>query len=228
MVFRTQAMDCAMEMRALWTRCLFQGWLLVTSRTQLAAAEGEITRLRERLGKVHNSLWGMRKADLIEVAATELGIQRNRAAKMTVVELRERIRAGRVEIGPLDPLFVNPPNLARMTKEQLQTDCERRGLPTEDMTRGAMIVMIRDDVDFRAERARRLEAGLDEDEDPSSSESQSPQRKRNQTHADPDWYEMDLDAGQTPSSASTTQIGSSSAAPPLPTAKTRPKGRGRN
>ena len=88
--FRTLTMDRAAGLRAglLWARCVFQGWLLVTTQTQLAAAEGEIDRLRNKLGKMHESLWGMRKADLVEIAFNELGISREKASKMVVPELR--------------------------------------------------------------------------------------------------------------------------------------------
>ena len=223
------AMDRAVGLRmgTLWTRCIFQGWLLVTTQTQLAAAEGEIQRLRNKLGKMHDSLWGMRKADLIEIALNELGISREKASKMLVPELRERIRAARQRPEPEDPLSIQPPNISRMSKVELQIDCETRGLPYTDKTsRGAMIVMIQDDVEARAVgQLPDLEG-----EDQSSTASGTRQTKRTPPESpETEWLRMDIDEAMTPSSASTTRIGSSSAVPPLPVAKAKakPKGRGR-
>ena len=72
-------------------------------------------------------------------------------SKMLVPELRERIRAARQRPEPEDPLSIQPPNISRMSKVELQIDCETRGLPYTDKTsRGAMIVMIQDDVEARA------------------------------------------------------------------------------
>ena len=206
----------------LWTRCVFQGWLLVTTQTQLAAAEGEIDRLRNKLGKMHESLWGMRKADLVEIAFNELGISREKAAKMLVPELRERIRAARKEPEPVDPLSVAPPNLGRKTKTELQIECETRGLPYDDKTsRGQMIVMIKDDVEAREEAQRHVE---EEDQNSTASETL---RKRTPESPETEWLRMDVDEGVTMSSWSTTRTGSSSAVPPLPKAKAKPRGRGR-
>ena len=153
-----------------------------------------------------------RKADLIEIAITELGITRQRAEKMLVPELRERIRAAREPLEPEDPLSVKPPGLSRLSKVELQVECEQRGLPyTDKSTRGAMIVMITDDVEARQESV-------------ATPRNASPSEEPATTSPETDWYRMDVEEQEDPS---TTRTGSSMV-PPLPKAKVKAKGRGRH
>ena len=206
----------------LWARAVLQAWLLVTTQTQLAAMEAENKHLRDKLGKQASNIWLMRKTELVELAVDELRIPRERAEKMLVAELRERIRAAREPLGPEDPLSVRPPNLSRMTKEQLQVECDKRGLPYLEypdgketyLTRGAMLVLIGDDIETR--KAAQKATTSDEEIQTGSPET--------------DWYRMDADdmETETTSAASTKRTGSSlPTVPRFPKAKPKGKGRGR-
>ena len=118
-----------------------------------------------------------------------------------------------------------PPNLTRLSKEELRTHCEQRGLPwDEKSTRGQMIVLITDDVEFRLEEHKSLTSDLQT------------------ASAETEWYDMDVDAQTHPGyperdaqpKRSMMQTGSSSASRgparikvPQPEAKAKAKGRGR-
>ena len=209
----------------LWAKCVLQAWLLITTQTQLAAMEAENKRLRDKLGKQATNIWMMRKGELVELAVDELRIPRERAEKMLVPELRERIRAAREPLGPEDPLSVKPPGLSRMTKEQLQAECDQRNLTYVEypdgketfLTRGQMLVLIQDDIE---ERQKAQNATISEEE----TQTRSPET---------DWYQMDADDDAemettSRSAASTKRTGSSlPTVPRFPRAMPKGKGRGR-
>ena len=197
-----------------WMQCAFQAWRLMTVCNRLAAADAEVERLHDKLGRTGHSIWNMLKDELIEVAVRELGVTRPRATKMSVPELRERIRASRKPPEPDDPLVHPPPDLANLSLDKLQKECSRRGLePEPKATRGQMIVLIADDVQHR----KALEALNTSTSDP----------------ADPttEWFEMDVDSMETEihpvaPRRGTTRTGSESSGL-APKAKAKAKGRGR-
>ena len=143
--------------------------------------------------------------------------------KMLVAELRERIRAARQPLGPVDPLSVKPPGLSRMSKAELQAECDQRNFPYVEypdgketyMTRGAMIVLIQDDIETR--QAALNATPSEEDQTPSPEPA-----------TEPEWYQMDAEDEEMPQSVrNTKRTGFSlpTRVPPFPKAK--PKGRGR-
>ena len=54
--------------------------------------EQECQRVRNKLGKQAESIWNMRKEDLVRQAQTELGFDRDRASEIRAGELRIRLR----------------------------------------------------------------------------------------------------------------------------------------
>ena len=191
-----------------WMQCILQAWCLMATRSHLAAADAEIDRLREKLGRTGSSIWNMLKEELIEVAVNELGVTRPRAAKMNVPELRERIRAARQPPEPEDPLVKPPPNLSNLDLGKLRAECSLRGLePDEQATRGQMIVLIQDDIQYR----KSLEAPGSSTLDPTTTE----------------WFEMDVDSTEMHPARPRRSMTGSESSMPKAKAKTKAKGRGR-
>ena len=139
-------------------RLFFQAWRLLVTTIQLCAMEGQLQRLEGTSQRRANSIWQANKEELVEIAYRELpDATRDRLQKMTVVELRERVRAERSrqrlrEAQDADPMLKLPTGLDRLKKEELETECLHRGLhvpaPT---TRAKMIVAIKDDVEQRSQ-----------------------------------------------------------------------------
>ena len=134
---------------------LFQAWRLVIKTVQLCAVSGELARLELTNQRRSNSIWQANKVELVEIAYRELpDTARDRLQKMTVLELRERIRAHRQEVRvrqmvEQDPLMSLPTGLDRLKKDELMTECLNRDLVVEEPTRAKMIVAIKDDVQRR-------------------------------------------------------------------------------
>ena len=137
-------------------RLVMTSWRLVAVQTSNQALLTENERLQMINPK--ESIWQMRKAELIEVAIAELQVTRSAATKMTVEELRERIRVERKKArDEEDPLTKLPKGLGKMSVAQLQAECTQRlisvaPLPDEKRlhkTRAQMLLDIRHDVDRR-------------------------------------------------------------------------------
>ena len=72
----------------------------------------------------------MKKEDLLEVARRELGLEPHQLEKVTVLEIREKIRQHRVENkAVLDPRLQVPKGLSKMTVVELSHQCEARSRP---------------------------------------------------------------------------------------------------
>jgi hypothetical protein len=105
--------------------------------------------------KPDSNIWVMRKEDLVEAAICELKLTRTQAEEMTVVRLREKLRAQRaIYRRQIDPRCQIPKGLEKMTRDQLSQICLDRGLEkvllaegSEKVTRPKMIVAIREDVE---------------------------------------------------------------------------------
>ena len=99
----------------------------------------------------------MKKDELVEKAMEDLGITRAQGERMTMVALREKLRAKKAELNmQKDPLCVIPTGLEKMTRDQLVQECINRDLHltvlnegSEKVTRPKMIVAIREDVENR-------------------------------------------------------------------------------
>ena len=133
-------------------RSFFLAWVIYKLRCQKEMLETELARMTQIVGKKKiDSIWNMTKDELIEVARNELGMTIVQATTETVVTLREKIRAYRKAVKDAgDPLNSLPPGLDKMHKADLLTEMETRQLPiANQMTRPAMIIAIRDNVEVR-------------------------------------------------------------------------------
>ena len=136
-------------------RLLLTTWhLAVVKRTQ-QAFKSEVTRLQNKVGK--QTIWEMKKEDLIQLAEKELGLTRSQAEKETVITLREKLRREKALMLELqEPLARLPKGLERMSVDELVQECETRGLDTTPLpgqrtphkTRPQMILMIREQVEL--------------------------------------------------------------------------------
>ena len=140
--------------RSLLVRLVFASWRMVKALTTNQALTAENERL-SKAATPTESIWRMRKEELVEVAIAELGVTRTQANAETVIVLRERIRRSRKEqAAEADPLQAVPPGLERMRVEDLVKECTNRqisvaALPGEKgprMARPQMMIAIRDDV----------------------------------------------------------------------------------
>ena len=147
-------------------RLALSNWRLIITQTANAALRTENARLKQI--NPRESIWIMRKAELIEVAIAELGLTRVQADNKTVDELRELLRVSRNQTREeQDPLLRLPVGLSKMSAEAMVAECTRRAIsvaPVEGQkgirkTRPQMMIEIRNDVDRRAEAALQVEKG---------------------------------------------------------------------
>ena len=137
---------------------------MVTALTTCQALKAENQRIKDINPK--ESIWLMKKAELVEVAMAELGFTRSQAQEKTVGELKERLKQSRKEHKEAeDPFLKPPPKMEKMLAADLVKECTKRGisvapLPGEKgdrQTRPQMMLAIRNDV------ARRLTRVGEED-----------------------------------------------------------------
>ena len=74
-------------------RLALSNWRLNIAQTANQAPQTENENLKQINPK--ESIWVMRKAELVELGIAELGTTRTQATNMTVDELRERLRVSR-------------------------------------------------------------------------------------------------------------------------------------
>ena len=141
--------------QSVWLRVVFLAWERTIVKKELVAYMAEAASLAQRLGKSKESIWSMKKADLVEVARKELGISAAQAQKDTVEILREKIRRVRAFKDSLDdPLAAVPVGLGKMKLEDLQDEANKRGLPVApNATRVQLLMLIREDADHRIMRS---------------------------------------------------------------------------
>ena len=167
----------------LWLKVIFQAWMIAAMRISLEGAETEVVRLRNKMGKKSESLWAMKKEELVEKARKELGMTTTQLEKETVASLRERLRSQRDVTEMLcDPLAKAPKGLDSMLKEELKQECLHRDITEPNpCTRPKMIVLIKDDVARRlcAEPSHAQASTFQEcDEDAEMVELSSTRRRR--------------------------------------------------
>ena len=133
---------------------VFTQWMNITVRTQREACETELARVQKEAGEKKKSIWNMRQVELVEVARAELGYTVAQADALLVPILKERIRAHRaIQKIPSDPLAIAPHGFGRLYKHQLVEEMAKRNIPmpTTNMTRPAMMELIQQDIEHRAE-----------------------------------------------------------------------------
>ena len=134
---------------------VFGHWRLITVLRVAETLRSKLVRLQTI--KRAESIWHMKKEQLIDVAIQELGMTQEIASKETVVTLREKIRSRRKsQNAVIDPLGALPKGLARMPRDELAIECIKRGMdpfsrdrPGHKLkTSSKMITMIRDSLDL--------------------------------------------------------------------------------
>ena len=79
-------------LQSYFKRMMFVAWRDEINGRMRAALMAEVARLKAIAGRREESIWLMRKEDLIQCAYRELGVSRTAAERQTVVTLRERLR----------------------------------------------------------------------------------------------------------------------------------------
>ena len=145
-------------------RLALGSWKLAGAQAMSQALLAE----NERLHRINpkESIWQMKKAELVELGVSELGVSRAQATRMTVEELRERLRVSRKQSKEEeDPLTKLPVGMGKMKAADLVVECTKRcisvaplqGEKGSQKTRPQMMLEIRNDV------ARRTTASAEED-----------------------------------------------------------------
>ena len=146
-------------------RLALSNWRLIIAQTANLALRTENERLKQINPK--ESIWVMRKAELIELGIAELGLTRVQATDKTVDELRERLRVSRKQTKEEeDPLLRVPVGMTKMTAVDLVVECTKRAISVAPLTgekgtrktRPQMMLDIRNDVDRRVAAAAKVEA----------------------------------------------------------------------
>ena len=106
-------------------RLALTNWRLITAQTMSQALLAENERLQRINPK--ESIWQMKKAELVELGIAELSLTRVQATKMTVDELRERLRVSRKQSKEEeDPLTKLPVGMGKMKFAELVVECTQR------------------------------------------------------------------------------------------------------
>ena len=147
-VLETYAVIIALPFLLIWLIWLRWERTVINKRDNLAlTAEAEVENLKQQTATSSNSLWKMRKEELVKAAREELGLSPEEANAETAVSLREKIRTVRKFRDSLrDPQAATPPGLCSMTKAELRAAIQNRGLKVDmKETRDEMKRRIRED-----------------------------------------------------------------------------------
>ena len=153
------------KFREVWLRCLFLAWERIVIKRDNLALTAEVENLKQRTAKSSDSIWQMKKADLMEVARKELGMSLKDANADTVDILREKIQRVRALKDSLDdPQAATPPGLGKMKLAELRDEILNRGLEVDpNETRVQLQMRIRDDADVRIMQSTLATSTTDED-----------------------------------------------------------------
>ena len=123
-------------------------------------SEAQCQRLRKDLGRRRESVWEMRKAELVETAKKELGFTMAKATELTALELRHLVKQGRD--ANLEPKLNLPKGMGKMRLAELQGEASSRGIDLSDptakggvRTRASLMLAIRS--------YEKTKAGIDEE-----------------------------------------------------------------
>ena len=161
-----------------WLRVLFKMWQGIIKASLLERAEEKKLYLEETVQELElqvrdlqeqvevlqeqiepeNSIWRMKKEQLVEVAIEELSLTRSEAKKSNIESLRQRIKQSRDMLKTTeDPLACFPKGFGKMSHPELVREMEKRNLPMPQgmnghhraCTRGFMKVAIEEDIKQR-------------------------------------------------------------------------------
>ena len=129
---------------------------MITVKTHREALDTEVARLTTEAGKP-KTIWKMLKPELVEVARTELGYSITQAEALKVQILRERIKNHRkAQTMVSDPLAKQPEGFSHLRKHELLEEMAKRNIPVTGpkMSNGAMMDLIQQDIDYRADQEK--------------------------------------------------------------------------
>ena len=140
-----------------WAQVVLREWQRYVLKVKVEGLEAEVARLAPDDDK-EESIWTMKKEQLIEVARRELCMTIAQAQTTQVRFLREQIRKQRkMAKMSTDPMAYIPKGLSRMNLAELKEEHEKRGLPwPAKATKVAFEQMITDDCKRRELEERRL------------------------------------------------------------------------
>ena len=156
----------SLQVRGLTLALAFTSWKAYLYQVTVAALRTEVNRLTGVVGRYGDSIWAMRKEQLVQVAYRELGMSEYHANKETVLTLREKIRAARDEREPPTTqqnegegeIGKPPKGLQKMTVKELIAECIKRGIDygctgergRTNKTRAQMVMLITEHAEAHA------------------------------------------------------------------------------
>ena len=146
---------------------MFMCWKVVVREKVIEYLHRENERLTRKLGTIAKSIWTQRKPDLVRLATQELGLSTEAAEKLTVGQLRFRLREQREMEEVTSPQSGLPKGLNSLRHAELANECQNRGIEIINPTRRSGFKvreeMIRDIMEYEeratAEREPNLQAG---------------------------------------------------------------------
>jgi hypothetical protein len=138
-------MDANPLQRKAIIRAVLVCWQLVAVKAKNCELQDEIRRLRARqvelptvtsTAATEQSIWRMKKAELVEVAVQELLITHQQASNITVAALRHLIKENRDQLQePTAQQSGLPSGLSRMSHKELAVQADARGINVLDPRR---------------------------------------------------------------------------------------------
>ena len=159
------------EKHTLLLRLAFVSWALTYKRTQAVYFETEYERLSVKMRNDVDTIWNMRKVDLVKEAILRLNYSREKAESKTANQLRyelkqlkDQVKEEEVESSGL------PRGLEKLQLVVLQAEADARGIALEDSNgkmkvRQALIGDIREYEEAKAEEKKKQDAELAEWQD---------------------------------------------------------------
>ena len=156
------------EKHTLLLRLAFVSWALTYKRTQAVYFETEYERLSVKMRNDVDTIWNMRKVDLVKEAILRLNYSREKAESKTANQLRyelkqlkDQVKEEEVESSGL------PRGLEKLQLVVLQAEADARGIALEDSNgkmkvRQALIGDIREYEEAKAEEKKKRDAKLAE------------------------------------------------------------------
>ena len=103
-------MQCTVRRPAtIFLRILFATWKEKAFAMQAKATKADLQRMKKLLAKQSNSIWLMKKQDVVDLAISEIGMTRADADVETLTMFRERIRRTREFQAQMDDPLVKIP-----------------------------------------------------------------------------------------------------------------------
>ena len=134
---------------------IFRAWAAQAWRTRTTYLAEVAEKYKAKLGKLAESIWTMKKAELVDQVVERCGLTRSAAEAETVGQLRLMLKVARDGKREASGRAALQKGFARMRKEELQAECLSRGIVFENKNREQMIRDIKAYVQSAARMRRR-------------------------------------------------------------------------